>query len=123
MSLEDTLEVAGGWKVGGKDDLVSPHPRLNCWKCSMRAGGCHARILMDVRRRGRGGEREGMQIADRRGYYPRSEETFRAAARIIAAKFCQDEGGGGGELRFRCERDHLLVSRRQPRNRGRGRGY
>lgn len=55
MSLEDTLEVAGGWKVGGKDDLVSPHPRLNCWKCSVRAGGCHARILMDVRRRGRGG--------------------------------------------------------------------
>lgn len=46
-----------------------------------------------------------MQIADRRDYYPRLAETFRAA-RIIAAKFCQDRG----RERFR-ERDHLLVSR------------
>lgn len=49
---------------------------------------------MDVQGGGRGGgggAGEGMQIADRRGYYPRLAETFRAA-RIIAAKFCQDKG-------------------------------
>lgn len=84
---------------------------VNCWKL-FRVCGCHGDGRWWRGQRGRGGNAE---IADRRGYYPRLAETFRAA-RIIAARSFVKTGAERG--RFRCERDRLLVSRPTPRNDG-----
>lgn len=91
--LENVIRrrIRGGGRL---ERTTWSHPRLNCWKCSVCTVDATLGSPDGRAGWGRGGgvgAGEGMQIADRRGYYPRLAETFRAA-RIIAAKFCQDKG-------------------------------